>query len=197
MLATADEMNAHDSGLLPAFSAALEHGRLPYAALLKAASGTLLGPLAPRLPAPPLLGFDEVWDVKSTGGDHGMGSARAAVSLQRLAWAFACHFEGDPILPATLIIDALLQLAGLWGAARGLEGRGRATRVKDIRLTAEVTPRQDRLDYAISIRQFSMARGIVVADGLASTGGDPCVRVSGMMVAVVQHAASHRPKDAG
>ncbi len=188
--AVADVLDAHDPGLLPRFSAALEDGRLNYPALLKASAGTLVGPLAPRLPAPPLLGFDEVWGVRSDGGEHGMGEASAAISLARLSWAFACHFEGDPVLPGTLMVEALLQLTGLWGTARGLEGRGRAARVRDVRLMAEVTPRQSRLVYTVSIRQFLRTRGIVVADGLATAERKPCLRVSGMMLAIVPNPAT-------
>ncbi len=190
LTAATDALDEHDPGLLPEFSAVLDCGRLGYPALLKAGCGTLVGPLAQRLPAPPLLGFDEVWGVSSRGGQHGKGEASAAVSLARLSWAFACHFDGDPVLPGTLMMEALLQLTGLWGAARGLEGRGRAAQVKNVRLLAEVTPHQDRLVYTISIRQFSKARGIVVADGLATVKGKAHTEISGMMLAIIPHPLS-------
>ena len=170
----------------------LAQNRLNYPALLQAASGTLFGPLAPKLPGPPLLGFDEVSDITTNCGDYGLGSASASVSLDRLGWAFDCHFEGDPVLPATLLIEGLLQLTGLWGAARGLQGRGRAVRVRDVRLINEVKPQQGTLHYVVSVRRFSAAKGIIVTDGIAKVGEQSCVKVSGMVVAIVSHLASDR-----
>src|SRR5690242_17695679 len=87
-------------------------GIIEYEALLSAACGDLLGPLAPRLPAPPFLGIDQIWDLETTGGVSGLGGVKGRLDLKRFAWVFECHFVDDPVLPGTLVLDAMLQLVG-------------------------------------------------------------------------------------
>ena len=40
-------------------------------------------------------------------------------------WFFECHFEGDPVMPGCLGLDALWQLVGFHLVWQGLQGRGR------------------------------------------------------------------------
>ena len=41
-------------------------------------------------------------------------------------WFFACHFQGDPVMPGCLGLDAMWQLIGFYLTWLRLPGRGRA-----------------------------------------------------------------------
>lgn len=43
-------------------------------------------------------------------------------------WVYAQHFPGDPIFPATLMIEAAGQIVALWSWAGGTRGRPRLVR---------------------------------------------------------------------
>ena len=153
--------------------------------LRRASTGELMGPSAPRLPGLPLLGFDEAWGISADGGAHGRGCAEASVDTGRFSWAFDCHFPGDPVLPGTFMLEALFQLVGLFGAATGFLGQGRAAGTDRIRFIEAIGPTCGRVCYRIDVRRVSRRAGLVMADGEASAGGRPRMRASGLALAFV------------
>ena len=153
--------------------------------LLRAADGTLRGGAAPRLPAPPFLGFDEVHGLSDSGGAYGCGGAHACKSVASLDWVFSSHFQGDPVLPGALMLDALLQLTGFHAGALGFTGRGRAVRVGATRFLREVTPHAKVLEYRIDILRVLRKRQTVIANGTVVVDGVICLTASDLIVCIL------------
>jgi 3-hydroxymyristoyl/3-hydroxydecanoyl-(acyl carrier protein) dehydratase len=40
-----------------------------------------------------------------------------------MSWVFDSHFSEDPVMPGTMLIQGLLQLAGFFGAYAGERGK--------------------------------------------------------------------------
>jgi 3-hydroxyacyl-[acyl-carrier protein] dehydratase / trans-2-decenoyl-[acyl-carrier protein] isomerase len=149
-------------------------------ALLHVAHGSLLGDQVPRLPMPPLLALDEVWDMTTSGGIFGLGGANGRVLVSRFDWVFDCHFDGDPVMPGSLMLDALFQLTGLFGVASGFMGRGRAVGVRKLRFLSEVLPSSGYIDCRIDIKRVSSGNRLIVADGTASCGSVTSLSAKGL-----------------
>lgn len=138
----------------------------------------------PALPSAPMLGIDRIIEMNDRGGRFGRGIVEAETTTERFRWAFDCHFENDPVLPGSLILDSFLQLAGFYGGCLGFSGRGRALRVGDIRFIREVKPSHHRLSYALQIRRVAVARQVISADAEAYVDGELCASALGLLVQI-------------
>jgi 3-hydroxyacyl-[acyl-carrier protein] dehydratase / trans-2-decenoyl-[acyl-carrier protein] isomerase len=158
--------------------------------LLQCSQGILFGKDTPKLPAPPLLAFDEVVEIDKQGGKYGHGYALARKQLASMSWVFASHFFRDPVMPGTMMIEGLLQLAGFCGAYAGGRGRGRAARVDGIRFLAEVTPEDREILYRVDLRKCNAEHTLLVAEGKVIARGTDRVTVDSLWVVVVKEPAS-------
>ena len=73
-----------------------------YHELIDCAKGRLAGVDFPKLPLPPMLMFDEITNIKETGGTYDKGTAHAQFKITPDKWFFPCHFENDPVMPGCL-----------------------------------------------------------------------------------------------
>jgi len=160
--------------------------------LLQCSQGTLFGENTPKLPAPPLLAFDEVVEIDKTNGKYGHGYAIARKSLSSIAWVFESHFYRDPVMPGTMMIEGLLQLAGFCGAYAGGRGKERAARVDDIRFLAEVTPADKEILYRVDIRKCNAEHTLLVAEGKVTARGTDRTKVGCLWVVVVKESPRGR-----
>ena len=94
-------------------------------ALLECAHGRLFGPGNPQLPLPPMLMFHRISHISNEGGAHGKGQIVAEFDVKPDTWFFGCHFEGDPVMPGCLGLDAMWQMVGFFLGWMGGKGRGR------------------------------------------------------------------------
>ena len=85
---------------------------------------------------------------------------------------FKCHFFNDPVMPGCLGVDALWQLTGFNLGWRGMEGRGRALGVGEVKFTGMVTPQIKLVTYEVNFTRIinrrlklGLADGRVFADG--------------------------------
>jgi 3-hydroxyacyl-[acyl-carrier protein] dehydratase / trans-2-decenoyl-[acyl-carrier protein] isomerase len=144
--------------------------------LIACGHGELFGRGNAQLPLPPMLMFDRITSITDTGGAHGKGQVVAELAVKgnpRLDWMFACHFEGDPVMPGCLGLDALWQLTGFYLGWLGLPGRGRASGVGEVKFTREVTPAVGRLEYIIDIKRVIARRlKLAEADGILRADGE-------------------------
>ncbi|MGN6512269.1 MAG: 3-hydroxyacyl-[acyl-carrier-protein] dehydratase FabA [Lysobacteraceae bacterium] len=139
---------------------------LDTAQLLACARGELFGPGNARLPAPPMLMFDRITRIDEHGGAHGKGFLAAELDIRPDLWFFACHFEGDPVMPGCLGVDAMWQLAGFYLPWLGEPGRGRALGVGEVKFTGQVLPDARCVRYEIDVRRVLRGKlKLVIADG--------------------------------
>ncbi|MGO4223276.1 3-hydroxyacyl-[acyl-carrier-protein] dehydratase FabA [Lysobacter sp. TAF61] len=142
------------------------------AQLLACAGGTMFGPGNARLPLPPMLMFDRITHIATEGGSYGKGVIRAELDINPDLWFFACHFEGDPVMPGCLGLDALWQLCGFFLPWLGEPGRGRALGVGEVKFTGQVLPDAKLVSYEIDIRRVMRGKlALVIGDGSVSVDG--------------------------
>ena len=134
--------------------------------LLACARGELFGPGNARLPAPPMLMFDRITHIDDQGGAYGKGVIRAEMDVRPDLWFFACHFEGDPVMPGCLGLDAMWQLSGFFLPWLGEPDLGRALGVGKVKFSGQVLPNAKLVRYEIDIHRVMRGKlALVIADG--------------------------------
>ncbi len=90
--------------------------------LLKCGHARLFGPGNAQLPLPPMLMCDRITHISDDGGAHGKGHIIAELDVRPELWFFDCHFEGDPVMPGCLGLDAMWQLVGFYWVGQAARG---------------------------------------------------------------------------
>jgi len=140
---------------------------------------------ARRLPAPPLLMFDRVTEIRGDGGKFDRGFVTAEKDVRFDEWFFFSHFQGDPVMPGILQLDAILQLGGFFVMHAGFEGYGRALRTGKIVFREQVRPHNKLITYRLQIRKMTAKpTPIAVADAVAEVDGQLSVEVESLMVGI-------------
>lgn len=156
-------------------------------ALLACSRGELFGEGNARLPAPPMLMFDRITEISETGGAYDKGVIRAEFDISPELWFFACHFEGDPVMPGCLGLDAMWQLTGFYLPWLGEPGRGRALGVGEVKFTGQILPRARQVRYEIDIRRVLRGKlRLVIADGRTLVDGREIYTAKDLRVGLFQ-----------
>jgi 3-hydroxyacyl-[acyl-carrier protein] dehydratase / trans-2-decenoyl-[acyl-carrier protein] isomerase len=143
-----------------------------YEELIECGHGKTFGPGNAKLPLPPMLMFDRIVSITSDGGKHGKGQIIAELDVRRDLWFFDCHFEGDPVMPGCLGLDAMWQLIGFFLGWSGGPGRGRALGAGEIKFTGEVLPTAKLVTYKIDLNRLVMRKLVMgVADATLEVDG--------------------------
>jgi 3-hydroxyacyl-[acyl-carrier protein] dehydratase/trans-2-decenoyl-[acyl-carrier protein] isomerase len=121
--------------------------------LLRCGRGEMFGIGNPQLPLPPMLMFDRITHISEEGGLFDKGEIRAELDVTADLWFFDCHFQGDPVMPGCLGLDAMWQLIGFYLGWAGGEGRGRALGSGEVKFYGQVLPTAKVVRYQIDMKR--------------------------------------------
>jgi 3-hydroxyacyl-[acyl-carrier protein] dehydratase/trans-2-decenoyl-[acyl-carrier protein] isomerase len=158
--------------------------------LLTCGRGELFGPGNAQLPLPPMLMFDRIAAISETGGAHGKGQIVAELKVAgnpRCDWFFKCHFQGDPVMPGCLGLDALWQLTGFYLGWLGAPGRGRALGVGEVKFTNMVLPTTKHIEYVVDMKRVILRKlKLAIADGTLRADGQVIYTATDMRVGLFE-----------
>jgi 3-hydroxyacyl-[acyl-carrier protein] dehydratase/trans-2-decenoyl-[acyl-carrier protein] isomerase len=166
-----------------ASTAALRKSSYTYDELIECGHGRMFGPGNAQLPLPPMLMFDRITSISDSGGTYGKGHILAELDITPDLWFFGCHFEGDPVMPGCLGLDAMWQLVGFYLGWNGGPGRGRALGSGEVKFTGQVTPKNTLVTYRIDMKRVIQRKlNMGIADGVVLVDGREIYQASGLRV---------------
>ncbi|MGR9106165.1 MAG: 3-hydroxyacyl-[acyl-carrier-protein] dehydratase FabA [Gammaproteobacteria bacterium] len=140
--------------------------------LLECGRGKLFGPGNAQLPLPNMLMFDRITRISKEGGAYGNGQVIAELNISPDLWFFDCHFQGDPVMPGCLGLDAMWQLVGFYLGWLGGPGRGRALGVGEVKFRGQVLPSNRLVTYHLSLKRVIMRKLVMgIADATMDVDG--------------------------
>ncbi|WBQ09937.1 3-hydroxyacyl-[acyl-carrier-protein] dehydratase FabA [Hyphomonadaceae bacterium ML37] len=143
-----------------------------YDALIACGRGELFGPGNAQLPLPPMLMFDRITRIAAEGGSYNKGEVIAELDVKPDLWFFDCHFQGDPVMPGCLGLDAMWQLVGFYLGWTGAPGKGRALGVGEVKFTGQVPPKVRDVRYIIDLKRVINRKLVLgIADGRVEADG--------------------------
>lgn len=161
-----------------------------YEDILTCGHARMFGPGNAQLPLPPMLMFHRITEISETGGEYGKGYVRAEYDVSPDAWFFACHFEGDPVMPGCLGLDALWQMTGFYLGWLGEPGKGRAISVGEVKLTSMVTPKTKLVEFGVDFKRVMRGRLVLgTGDGWAKADGEPSYKATDLRVGLFKEKA--------
>ena len=151
--------------------------------LIECAKGKLFGPGNAQLPLPPMLMFDRITHIAADGGEYGKGQVVAELDVKPDLWFFQCHFQGDPVMPGCLGLDALWQMLGFFLGWMGAPGRGRALGVGEVKFSDQVLPSVKQVEYGVDFKRVFKAKLVLgIADGWLKADGRTIYEAKDMRV---------------
>jgi 3-hydroxyacyl-[acyl-carrier protein] dehydratase/trans-2-decenoyl-[acyl-carrier protein] isomerase len=143
--------------------------------LLKSGRGELYGAENAQLPLPNMLMMDRISHISETGGKFDKGQIIAELDITPELWFFDCHFQGDPVMPGCLGLDAMWQLIGFYLCWLGGPGKGRALGCGEVKFFGQVLPTAKKVTYKIDLKRVIMRRLVM---GI----GDATMEVDGKVI---------------
>ena len=162
----------------------MQKNNFTYDELIACGKGNLFGEGNAKLPLPPMLMFDRITKIEQNTGDFKKGLIKAELDIKDDLWFFNCHFQGDPVMPGCLGLDAMWQLVGFFLGWTGEPGKGRALGVNSVKFTGEVLKNIKMATYEIHMKRILKKEGTVVglANGILSADGKIIYRAENLKV---------------
>ena len=162
--------------------------------LLACGRGELFGAGNAQLPMPNMLMIDRILDINGTGGKYGKGEIVAELDINPDLWFFGCHFEGDPVMPGCLGLDAMWQLVGFYLGWTGAPGRGRALGCAEVKFSGQVLPKHKKITYHIHIKRVMNSKLVLgIADAEMSVDGRKIYEGNGLRVGLFTSTDDFEP----
>lgn len=140
--------------------------------LLMSGRGELYGPANAQLPLPNMLMMDRIVHISDEGGQYGKGEIIAELDIHPDLWFFACHFQGDPVMPGCLGLDAMWQLIGFYLCWMGGPGKGRALGCGEVKFTGQVLPTAKKVTYKIDLKRVILRKLVMgIGDAIMEVDG--------------------------
>lgn len=140
--------------------------------LVACGEGRLFGPGNAQLPLREMLMMDRITHISQDGGVYGKGQMLAELDIHPDLWFFGVHFQGDPVMPGCLGLDAMWQLVGFYLGWVGGLGRGRALGVGEVKFTGQVLPSARMVQYRIDLKRVINSRLVMgIGDGTMLVDG--------------------------
>ena len=140
--------------------------------LLACGKGEIFGAGNAQLPLPNMLMMDRIIHINETGGEFGKGEIIAELDIIPELWFFDCHFQGDPVMPGCLGLDAMWQLVGFYLGWLGNPGRGRALGCGEVKFTGQILPTNKKVTYHLHLKRVITRKLVMgIADGTVSVDG--------------------------
>ncbi|TXL06368.1 3-hydroxyacyl-[acyl-carrier-protein] dehydratase FabA, partial [Methylococcaceae bacterium CS1] len=125
-----------------------------------------------KLPLPNMLMMDRITLITDEGGEFDKGEMVAELDINPDLWFFDCHFQGDPVMPGCLGLDAMWQLVGFYLGWKGGPGKGRALGVGEVKFTGQVLPTAKKVTYRIQLKRVIMRKLVMgIADATMEVDG--------------------------
>lgn len=156
--------------------------------LLTCGRGELFGPGNAQLPLPDMLMFDRITNISEDGGTNGKGEIIAELDIHPDLWFFDCHFQGDPVMPGCLGLDAMWQLVGFYLGWMGGQGRGRALGVGEVKFRGQVLPNAQLVTYQVNLKRVIMRKLVMgIADAVMDVDGKVIYEATDLRVGLFTH----------
>ena len=162
----------------------MQKNSFTYEELIACGNGELFGEGNAKLPLPPMLMFDRITKIDNKNGEFKKGIIKAELDIKDNLWFFDCHFQGDPVMPGCLGLDAMWQLVGFFLGWTGEPGKGRALGVNSVKFTGEVLKNVRMATYEINMKRILKKEGTTVglANGILSADGKVIYRAENLKV---------------
>ena len=162
----------------------MQKNSFTYDELIACGKGELFGEGNAKLPLPPMLMFDRITKIDNKSGEFKKGIIKAELDIKDNLWFFNCHFQGDPVMPGCLGLDAMWQLVGFFLGWTGEPGKGRALGVNSVKFTGEVLKKVKMAAYEINMKRILKKEGTTVglANGILSADGKVIYRAENLKV---------------
>jgi len=105
-----------------------------------------------------MLMFDRIIKINADEGRYEKGIIHAELDIDSDLWFFHCHFQGDPVMPGCLGLDAMWQMIGFYLGWMGGKGRGRALGVGEVKFRGQVLPSNKLVTYRIHLKRVMMRK---------------------------------------
>ena len=140
--------------------------------LLKSGRGELYGTDNAQLPLPNMLMMDRIVKITDEGGQYGKGEIIAELDITPDLWFFDCHFQGDPVMPGCLGLDAMWQLVGFYLCWMGGPGKGRALGVGEVKFRGQGLPDAKKVVYRLDLKRVILRKLVMgIADATMEVDG--------------------------